>query len=209
MRIGIFGGAFNPVHNGHLHLMEEICRFSQIDKLLLIPTANPPHKTGEDFADAADRFNMLSLAVSSRDNFSFDIRDKIEISDIEFTLEGKSYTYNTLKKLKEIYPDDMFVLMMGSDQLFSFKSWYKYESILKLACISAVTREELERERVGQFLADNKTIFPDGSVEVLTANPVVVSATEIRDRVRNNESIAYLVPPEVEKYIFEKGLYSV
>ena len=110
MRIGIFGGAFNPVHNGHLHLIDSLSRFPMypsmqpVDKILIIPTANPPHRSSDGFADGNDRINMLRLALE--DN------TKAEVSTIEFELRGKSYTFNTLKALRKLYPNDEFYLFI-------------------------------------------------------------------------------------------------
>ena len=123
MKIGIFGGAFNPIHNGHLHLLDELYRaempFGQFDKLLIIPTANPPHKSSDGLISAEHRIAMIKLAIKE-----LEYADNIEISSIELESTEKSYTYTTLVKLKKIYPDAEFVLFIGSDQLFYFPKWY-------------------------------------------------------------------------------------
>lgn len=205
MNTAIYGGAFNPVHNGHLHLIEELCCADAgpaiIDRLILVPTAIPPHKSSSGLADGSDRINMLRLAVDG-----LPCADKIEISTIEFESSDKSYTYITLKKLKRIYPDDKFFLLMGSDQFLSFKSWYAYKKIVQLAEICAITREDSEQDAVSRFLHDNQDVFLHRA-SIMTSNPVIVSSTDIRNRVRAGESISTLVPPPVEKYIREHGLY--
>lgn len=101
-KIGVFGGAFNPVHNGHINLALHYLNELELDKILFIPTASPPHKSDDDFAPKEDRINMLSLAISSFDKF--------EISDIEFKLTGKSYTYLTLSELKKYIKTQNFTL---------------------------------------------------------------------------------------------------
>ena len=183
MKIGIFGGAFNPIHNGHLHLLDEFYRaempFGQFDKLLIIPTANPPHKSSDGLISAEHR-----------------------IAELEST--EKSYTYTTLVKLKKIYPDAEFVLFIGSDQLFYFPKWYRYKDILKLAEVRAITRQECERQAVADFLAKDKEF---AGINALVAKPVVVSSTQIRQMVSKGESIADLVPPSVNGYIKEHRLY--
>lgn len=200
MNIAIFGGAFNPVHNGHLHLARELLRFvgtvEPFDKLVIIPTANPPHKTNDGLISGEHRINMLKLAFEDFDN--------VEISTIEFESKEKSYTYNTLKKLKKIYPNDDFTLLIGSDQLFYFKKWYKYDKILKLADVVAITREECERQAVADFLNDDEL---KGRVHALVSKPVVVSSTDIREKVRAGQDISSLVPKLVENYIKENKLY--
>lgn len=200
MNIAIFGGAFNPVHNGHLHLARELLKFvgtvEPFDKLVIIPTANPPHKTNDGLISGEHRINMLKLAFEDFDN--------VEISTIEFESKEKSYTYNTLKKLKKIYPNDDFTLLIGSDQLFYFKKWYKYDKILKLADVVAITREECERQAVADFLNDDEL---KGRVHALVSKPVVVSSTDIREKVRTGQDISSLVPKLVENYIKENKLY--
>ena len=120
MRIGIYGGAFNPIHNGHLHLLDTLYRaevpFGGLNKLLIVPTANPPHKSAGDLIPATHRIAMIRLAVEP-----LPYADNIEISTIELESREKSYTYTTLVKLKEIYPNGEFVLFIGSDQLFDFQ----------------------------------------------------------------------------------------
>ena len=200
MKIGIFGGAFNPVHNGHLHLIDELSQipmqpdFKPIDKMLIIPTANPPHRTGEEFASGADRINMLSLALDN---------PKTELCDIEFRLRGKSYTYNTVKALKKLYPNDDFYLFMGSDQLLSFKMWYKYDKILKLARVCGFSRSKEDNEKIRQFLIENE----DLCINAVIASPIEMSSTQIREAIKNSQSITGMVPDKVEQYIKEKGLY--
>lgn len=203
MRIGIYGGAFNPIHNGHLHLLDTLyCAqtpFGGLDKLLIVPTANPPHKSAGDLIPATHRIAMIRLAVES-----LPCADKIEISTIELESREKSYTYTTLVKLKEIYPNGEFILFIGSDQLFDFQKWYRYQDILKLARVRAITRQECQRQAVADFLTRNKDL---AGISVLVAKPVVVSSTQIRQRVAQGKRIADLVPAAVADYIQEKGLY--
>lgn len=203
LRIGIYGGAFNPIHNGHLHLLDTLYRaetpFGGLDKLLIIPTANPPHKSAGDLIPAEHRIAMIRLAVRE-----LQYAQNIEISTIELESREKSYTYNTLVKLRALYPQADFVLFIGSDQLFDFQKWYRYRDILKLAQVSAITRREQERRAVAEFLAENQDL---AGIHALAAKPVVVSSTQIRKRVARGESIADLVPAAVANYIMEKGLY--
>lgn len=200
MKIGFFGGAFNPVHNGHLHLIKTLIHMPLypdmkcVDKLIVIPTANPPHRSGKGLASGYDRINMLSLAIEE---------EKAEISDIEFHMKGKNYTYNTLKQLKKIYPEDEFYLFMGSDQLLNFKSWYKYEKILELSAVVAVSRSKEDNEKVEKFLIKNT----DLGASSVVYEPVEVSSTEIRQKIKNGKSIAGLVPEDVKNYIKEHRLY--
>ena len=210
MKIGIFGGAFNPVHNGHMILIDSLWRapmqpdLSRLEKLIIIPTANPPHRSADEFVSGDDRINMLRLALKNNDVFSKDENYKgLEISEIEFSLDGKSYTYNTIKALKALYPTDEFYLFMGSDQFLNFRSWYKSEKIMKIAHIVGFSRCEEDRARVEQFIEDN----PDLGADTVFAEPFEVSSSEIRAKIRAGESIKGLVPDAVENYIREKALY--
>ena len=210
MKIGIFGGAFNPVHNGHLKLIDILSsvpmkpNFASLDKFVIIPTANPPHRSDDEFVSGLDRVKMLRLAIKDNDIFNSKTNSvKLEISDIEFGMVGKSYTYNTLKALKGLYPEGEYYLFVGSDQLFAFKSWYKYEKILKLARIVVFSRKEEDIPKVKQFLEENKDINADA----VFASPFDVSSSEIRAKLKNGESIEGLVPSCVEDYIKEHKLY--
>lgn len=196
MKIGVFGGAFNPVHNGHVNLAKSYIDILGLDKLLIIPTANPPHRLAEDFASAKDRFNMLSLAFSGVDN--------AEISDIEFELGDKSYTYNTLVELQKIYPDSQFYLIIGQDQFLYFDKWYRYSDILKMATLCTAAREENSRQVIIDYA--KKAL---GGVKYFLADfaPYVVSSSEIRAKIKNNEPVSSLISAEVEQYIISKGLY--
>lgn len=194
MRIGIFGGAFNPVHNGHLALAKHQIDALNLDKLLLIPTANPPHKSNVGLIDGQYRVDMLGLAFADFDN--------VEISTIEFESADKSYTYDTLVKLKALYPNDNFTLLIGSDQLFYFKKWYKYAEILDMVNVSAVVRLADEVDKAKAFIKDESL-----DISLTLQPPFEVSSTEIRDKVKAGLDISNLVPISVANYIKENGLY--
>ena len=210
MKIGIYGGAFNPVHNGHLNLIDVLSRvpmhpdFKNLDKFIIVPTADPPHRSGADFASGIDMVNMLKIAIKNNDVFDKSVSYKrFEISDIEFSMVGKSYTYNTIKALKGLYPEDEFYLFMGSDQLFNFREWYKYNKILKMAHIVGFGRCKEDNEKIKQFLIDNKDLGADA----VYYSPIEVSSSQIRARIKNGESLEGLVPDGVAEYIREHGLY--
>ncbi len=196
MKTGIFGGAFNPVHNGHVNLAKSYIDILGLDRLLIIPTANPPHRTGSDFASAEDRINMLILA--------FEGVEKAEICDIEFKLGDKSYTFNTLNALRDIYPDDDFYLIIGQDQFLYFDKWYRYADILDMATLCTAPREENSRQALIDFAADTLGLK---NYYLADFKPYVVSSSEIRARIKNGEGLDGLLPQSVEEYIVSKGLY--
>lgn len=137
-KTGIFGGAFNPVHNGHVRLAEEAVKQLKLRRLLIIPTYVSPHKH-TDLAPYEDRAEMCRRA--------FGHIPGVEVSDIEVRLGGTSYSINTVRALKEMYPNEQFFLLIGGDMLFSFDKWYKYESLLKETKVCAAARD-------GDSLAD-------------------------------------------------------
>ncbi len=192
MRVGIFGGTFNPVHIGHVRLAENFKNELKLDKLLVIPTAVPPHKEAENIASGEDRLKMCTLAF---ENIG-------EVSDIEIARGGRSYTVETLEKLKEIYSDDELYFLVGSDMLLCFRRWYRYEDILSMCTLCATDRDNAESCRSADRELFEKIIFCDFP-------KTVVSSSEIREKIRNGEDVSSLVPQNVEKYIKEKGLYNV
>lgn len=200
-KIGIFGGAFNPVHNGHLNLAKHYLDELSLDKLLFIPTNIPPHKSNEDFAPKEDRLNMLKLAIGEFEKF--------EISDIEFKIEGKSYTYLTLLELKKIYSNAEFYLIIGADQIFNFDKWYKYKEILSLITLCTSAREnEKEKAEILNF-ASRLDGLDMNKFKLLTSPVLKVSSSEIRQKIKNGEDFSALVPAKVYDYIIKRRIYNV
>ena len=200
-KIGVFGGAFNPVHNGHINLALHYLNELELDKILFIPTASPPHKSDDDFAPKEDRINMLSLAISSFDKF--------EISDIEFKLTGKSYTYLTLSELKKIYKNAEFYLIIGADQMLHFDKWYKYKEILSLVTLCTSAREnEKEKAEILSF-ASRLDGLDMNKFKLLTSPVLKVSSSEIRQKIKDSEDFSSLVPKKVYDYIIKRRIYNV
>ena len=132
-RIGLFGGSFNPIHNGHLHLACAVKKALKLEGVVLMPTGEAPHKSSAEYAPAADRLEMCRLAAAPY--------RWMRISDYETKHSGKSYTVETLHALSVMYPDIDWTLMIGSDMLLSFRTWRAWQEILRLADICAVSRE--------------------------------------------------------------------
>ena len=196
MRLGVFGGAFNPVHNGHVNLAQQYIRILNLDMLYIIPTANPPHRTGSDFAPADARLDMLRAAFAGN--------DKVVVSDMEFRREGKSYTYDTVQILKSQYPGADIFLIVGEDQLFKFEEWYRYTDILKEVTLCTAARGESCRRKIADFSNQH---FGSANVFIADIEPVVVSSSQIRGKIKAKDDISGLVPSCVLDYINEKGLY--
>lgn len=196
MRIGIFGGTFNPPHQGHKKLALEFMSRLSLDFMMIIPTYTPPHKEASDLATGEDRLNMCRLCFWE---------DCFSVSDIELRRKGKSYTVNTLKQIKELHPDDELFFIMGSDMLLSFHTWREPEEILNLASICAATREEGLTEELCSYV-EEKYFHRKDRFTVFDFDPVEVSSTWIR----NNPGEAMereLINDGVGNYIQERGLY--
>lgn len=192
-KIGIFGGSFNPIHKGHIALAKSASALLKLKKTLIIPTACSPHKeqSGVSFEDRAQ---MCRIAFADDERF--------EVSDIEKKLGGTSYTINTVRALKELYPKGTeFYLIIGGDMLFYFDKWYRHEALLKECHVVAAAREN-------DCYADMLDYANDmGRIKVLNLPVVEVSSTQVRGKISRGESTAEIVPEAVRVYADERGLY--
>lgn len=195
----MFGGSFNPIHNGHIQLIRDIIDELALDKLLVVPSFLPPHKSVKSPVSPEDRLRMCRLSVS-------DIPGA-EVSDIEIKRGGKSYTYETLQELYRLYQNDTLFLIMGADMFLSIETWKNPEIIFNLAIICGVPRKGIGGR---QQLLDKepflKTLGAD--TRVLRMELPEISSTEIREAVEKEKPFDKFVPKCVEEYILEKGLYS-
>ena len=199
MKTAIFGGSFNPVHNGHLHLAAAYCRALSLDRVCFVPAAFPPWKAGEEIAPAGDRLQMVKLAVQGEPAYL--------VSDCELRRSGVSYTVDTVEQFCRDFPSDELFLIIGSDQFLQFQKWKDYEKIASgLTVCTAPRVHGLSR---AQLLAHGEKI---GLKRTFVLDPVIypvleVSSTEIRSRLHSGRPIGGLVPECVQKYIYERGLY--
>jgi nicotinate-nucleotide adenylyltransferase len=189
-KIAILGGSFNPIHIGHLILANTVCEEFNLDKIIFVPCYIQPLKSNKDFASAEDRLAMIKLAIQNNPKF--------ELSDIEIKRKGKSYTVDTLKYFKQKYDDLYFVI--GADNIKDFHRWKEPDTILKLAKLIVTNRGGIEK-KIPQRLRGKK-IF------VCKIPDIEISSTLIRNNIRSNKSIKYLVPEKVEKYIIKNKLYT-
>ncbi len=192
IKTGIFGGAFDPPHNGHIRLAKEAVQQLKLKKLLIIPTYNAPHKDNSN-ASFDERMAMCSLA--------FGHIEGAEVSDIERTLGGTSYTINTVRALKKLYPDSAFYLLIGGDMLFGFTKWFRYEALLNETKVCAIARDN------DSFIDMMEFANEIGKVRVLPTKAIEVSSTEIREKLKSGGDISQLVPESVMEHIVTRGLY--
>lgn len=200
MTTAIFGGSFNPPHLGHRSVVDTVLRELSPDRMLIIPDYAAPHKEMADVTpDPEDRLALCRLAFGDAEG--------AEVSDMEILRGGRSYTVGTLTELKEIYPDDRFILVIGSDMLLTFETvWYRFDDILKMCALAVVSREENDIDALQEhadWLMDNYV----ADIQILLNHePVVESSTDVREELAVGHRPAGL-SDAVWNYIQLHGLY--
>lgn len=198
MRTGIFGGTFDPIHNGHLLSAAAIKDVLKLDKIVFIPTGEPPHKVARRVTPSEDRLAMVKLAVEDNENF--------EVSDIECRRNNYTYTYDTLKELNEkAQPDEEFFMIIGADTLADVFNWYRSEDVFKLCSFVAMKRPGSDNEIYENNL---KRARAAGAVVHTAEIPQFdISSTKIREAISKNEDLSEYVPTAVAEYIKANNLY--
>lgn len=201
MKIGIYGGTFNPIHAGHMAAAKFAMEYLQLDLLYLIPAGVPPHKAlGEDTPASEHRLNMTKLAAGA-------IGKNVKALDIELRRTGKSYTVDTLNELKSLHPEDQLYFFMGTDMFLTFQKWYKPEEIVKICTICAFGRSEADTEEL--FAVQREYLRETYGANVITLSLpqiVEISSTRLRDALKKGGGKKYL-HPAVYGYILREGLY--
>ena len=198
LRIGVFGGTFDPVHVGHLIAAERATELLHLDEMLFIPAGEPWFKSDEPVTDAEHRLNMVRLAVESNPRF--------RACGVEVARAGPSYTVDTLEQLHSSTPDGAeFFLVLGLDALAEIHRWRRPERVFELATVVGVSRPGAEFD---PNALDTALPYSAGRVIMLDVPLVDVGATELRRRAAEGNSLRYLVPDSVEEYIREHRLYS-
>ena len=196
-KYGIFGGTFNPIHYGHLLICEYLKEELDLDKIIFIPTGNPPHKDLD--VSAEHRYDMVKLAIESNPGF--------EISDIETKRVKLSYTVDTVRELKKVYKEEKLFFLIGLDTLFQLKTWKKIEELSKeIEFVVALRPKYIDIEEINRelkFLRENYGT----KVEIIHTPLYEISSTELRERIKEEKSVKYLIPEEVVNYIKESGFY--
>jgi len=182
---GILGGSFDPIHNGHLYIAKKAKELLQLDKVIFVPAARPPHKENQTLTNNNYRLEMITLGIENYPDFI--------ISNIELIRAGKNYTVDTIPILQQLYPNSEFYLIIGADMANDIKNWHRADELLQM--VMPVTFE-----RPGYTITNN-------DVKVLSADLIDVSSTKIRDKVRRDEDISGLVPETVAEFIKDRRLY--
>ena len=200
-KVALLGGTFNPIHNGHLIIARSVAEHLGLSRVVLIPSANPPHKTAHDLADAGDRLEMVRLAITGDAGF--------EASDVEIRRSGPSYTILTVEAhRRELGADAEIYWIIGGDTLPELHTWYRVGELVDLCRIVTAARPGFETPELSALsttlTAEQTKRLRDG---VLPTPRIDISATDIRRRVGKGRSIRYLVPDAVADYITQQGLY--
>lgn len=205
VRIGIMGGTFDPIHNGHLFAAESARENFSLNEVIFIPSGNPPHKNGHMIVSAEDRYQMTSIAVLDNAYFS--------VSRIEIDRAGISYTIDTIKELYSIcqnkYKKFELFFITGADSILEILSWKDVFSIMSMCKFIAVTRNGYpleELNKLAEYACENDTDFKE-HILVMEMPLLSISSTDIRRRVRNGLTIKYLLPQAVETYVKKNSLY--
>ncbi|MCM1044374.1 MAG: nicotinate-nucleotide adenylyltransferase [Candidatus Gastranaerophilales bacterium] len=198
-KIGIMGGTFNPIHVGHILLAQWAMEENGLDQVWFIPTGCPYMKQDKDIISPGERFYMTSLALAGN--------DRMKCLDLEIKRQGDTYTYETLEELGRMYPQDRFYFIIGADCLFSIESWRRPERIFQACEVIAAVRGDSPREEMQKKIEELKNRY-GAKILLLDFLNLEISSTQIRERMRDQKSIRYLVPDAVASYIKERGFYS-
>jgi nicotinate-nucleotide adenylyltransferase len=202
MRLGIFGGTFDPIHLGHLILAEHCRDLCRLDRILFVPAGQPPHKAGRQITPAKLRLEMVELAIAGHPAFT--------VSPSELNRTGPSYSADTLEQFAREFPGAELFFLIGSDSLADLPGWYQPSRILSLATLVVANRPGAGPPNLGlldQLLDDPATISL--RTQVVEIPLVHISSSCIRARVASGRSIRYLVPRAVECFIAQNGIYGV
>lgn len=203
-RLGLFGGSFDPVHVGHLHVAQAAWQAGDLERIVFVPAARPPHKPDRVLAEGAERVEMVELAIADRPEYS--------VSALELERSGPSYTVDTLRELPArlgLDPECELRLIIGWDNLVGLDRWREVEAVFELAAPLVVLREGVP-EAILEHLRER---LPGACYERLEAGlvrgaTVDVSSTELRERLVRGEDVGDLVPANVGEYLARRGIYS-
>lgn len=200
-KIGLFGGTFDPIHNGHIHIARAFADELALDMVVLLPAGNPYHKQEEQTrTDARHRLAMTELAISDDPRFA--------ASDCDIIREGATYTFDTVQIFRQQFPSAQLWWLLGSDSLLQIHTWKKWQTLVRQTHIAVAAREgdniaKAPRELHGWI----GNALQNGSLHLLQTPMYNISSTEIRRRIRNGEPVGSLIDPRVENYIARNHLY--
>lgn len=212
MRIGLFGGSFNPIHNAHLRIAGEALNACALDRVIFIPAADPPHKPVAGDVSFECRFQMVTMATSDTPDFL--------VSSIEAERAGKSYSIDTIRIFREQFPDDDLFFIIGADSFLEIGTWHRFAEIFGMCNLVVVERpgcptvnpiDELPKAVRGEFTRDGasgRLKHQSGTaLFFITGTPQAISSTEIRQLAAAGGDITSYVPPNIAAYISQQRIY--
>lgn len=198
MKTGILGGAFDPIHKGHVYMAKCAMEEYGLDRVIFVPSGHSPNKSENKMTSFGHRYNMCRLAAETT--------DKYEVSDMEIRESGTSYTYMTLLRFKQMYPSDELFFIMGGDSLDYFDSWKKPDVIAENAVILVVVREDFPAEQMQRRISHIKELFP-ADIRLLRCDRMDVSSTQVRELIKAGKDVSGLLDEQVLGYIESNNLY--
>ncbi len=198
-KVGIMGGTFDPIHIGHLILGENAYLQFGLDKVVFMPSGNPPHKKDRDGGTDLQRMDMVKLAIASNTHF--------EISDIEMNEDGYTYTYRTLERLVKEHPDTEYYFIIGADSLFYFDSWKNPQRIVDACTLVVATRNHTSDEKLDEKIEFVRKLF-NAKIEKLDTENIDCSSSQIRSWIKEGHTVKYYVPDTVINYIHTYHVYT-
>lgn len=199
MKLGIMGGTFNPIHNGHIEMAEIAADVFSLDDIMLLPTGSPPHKTNEDILSKYERYELCLLSAARYDN--------IFVSSIEIDREGYTYTIDTLKELEKIYGlRDEVYFIIGGDTVFKLEKWKNFREVFSRCKFIAFGRAGMDLSDIIKKIEFLKTEYA-ADIKLITAAILDIASKELRETIKNGGSVSGLIPPEAESYIKNHNLY--
>lgn len=193
-KIGIFGGSFNPIHNGHIYIADKVKEMLELDDIIFVPTGIAPHKDNSDFAPKEHRYNMVKLAVEG----------KFSVSDIETKTDKVCYAVDTMSEIKRLYSKDSLYYIIGADSLVTFMQWKEPLKLFEMLHLVVVDRDGADVESVAKEYCEKY----NATITICHIGEYDISSTEIRNSISSMGRCKNMVPEKVEDYIIKHRLYT-
>lgn len=199
-KIGIMGGTFDPIHYGHLFMAEHAYEQIGLDKVLFMPSNNPPHKDNGEIISKEHRSTMVELAIEGNPHF--------DLSTMELDRKGTTYTADTLRILNDEHPSTEYYFIIGADSFYNLHKWREPENIFKLCTLLVFDRDLIVKDKIVEQYRHLSESYPYIKIEFLSMPTIQISSNNIRQRIQDNLTIRYYLPDKVLAYISEHKLYT-